>query len=57
MGNCPFRRKCTQKVGFDKYSTMCTNPTEDKFKNCDVYKNFSLGEKKPSEWMDLTSLF
>jgi hypothetical protein len=53
MAVCPFIGKCKQKVTIDFYSNVCTNVTEDKYKECPFFKQLTAEPKTPEEWRRL----
>jgi len=47
---CPLIGICKKKVDLDHYREVCSNVTEDKYKECPHYKELTATPKKPSEW-------
>jgi len=41
---------CKSKVNLETYTKVCTNPTEDAYKNCETYKKIGAETKTPAEW-------
>lgn len=50
MARCPLLSRCASKVDLDKYLKVCSNLTQDAFKDCPDYKRASQELKTPLEW-------
>ena len=55
MGLCPLLPSCKEKVDLEKYREYCANITEDKYKECDIYKREVGVNRTPLEWSRLLS--
>jgi len=47
---CPLIGTCKAKVDAEKYLRVCTNVSEDAYKDCEIYKSTIAGVKTPAEW-------
>jgi len=47
---CPLIGICKEKVDLEHYRNVCSNITEDAYKNCPHYQKLTSTPKTPSEW-------
>jgi len=47
---CPIISICKHKINLDTYMKVCANPTEDAYKNCEIFKKIGGEMKTPTEW-------
>jgi len=52
---CPLLSKCQEKVNLEKYLKVCSNMSEDAYKQCPTYQRLAAEQKTPSEWSRLLS--